>query len=63
MDYLIRKADSLHSRKFLIHYNRIKRYFGQVDENAGADVDVKQLKQEPGTKDKRPYKKNPKCSR
>ena len=43
VDYLIRKADSPKARKILIHHNRLKKYFGQVDETPGLDISMRQL--------------------
>ena len=38
VEYLIRKADAPKTRKFLIHNNRLKRYFGREEGLQGADV-------------------------
>ena len=65
VDYLIRKADSQNSRKFVIHHNRLKKYFGTANEGSHNDVDMRTIKTEGTTtrQGKRTYKKNPKCTR
>ena len=64
VDYLIKKADSPKARKFLIHHNRLKRYFGQIDDVSGADVSLRELNLSIGElSHKRAYTKNPNCKR
>ena len=63
VDYLIRKADAPKARKFLIHHNRLKRYFGTVEGTYGADVNSQQLNRSEHASQKRTYTKNPNCKR
>ena len=62
VDYLIRKVDALKARKFLIHHNRLKRYF-VVEGTYGADVNSQQLNRSEHASQKRTYTKNPNCKR
>ena len=41
VDYLIRKEDSQRERKFLIHHNRLKKYFCKIDKVPGPDVSIR----------------------
>ena len=46
VDYLIRKADSQNSKRFVIHNNRLKKYFGTANEGSHNDEDMRTIKTE-----------------
>ena len=62
VDYLITRADKPGDRKFIIHHNRLKKYFGDI-KNIDNESQVKTEKSQKNVKNKRKYIKNPLCSR
>jgi hypothetical protein len=63
VDYIIRKADTKNGKKFMIHHNRLKKYFGRsTNDQPDAIIENKHsLTVTPSRK--RPYKKNVECKR